>query len=106
MRSGELKHRLAVQDKTMVEDSQRRLTPSWSTSFYIRAKKVQESGSEDAINRAIQGTKVYLLTTRYHPSLSPDQRLIDGDETLEIIDINTVKPRRELLITVRQTSGE
>ncbi len=106
MRSGDLKYRLAVQDKTMIEDEQRRPVPSWSTSFYIRAKKVQQAGREESINRAIQGIKVYLLTVRYHPQLSSTQRLVDGDETLEIIDIDTIKPRRELLITAKSTSGE
>ena len=105
MRSGELKHRLAVQVKTMAENAQRQLVPTWATSFYIRAKVEQLTGGEEHVNRAAEGIKTYDISIWYHNQITRENRLVYGSETLDILDIESVKPLRELKLLARTSKN-
>jgi len=100
MRSGLLRHRVTVQEKSgTTRNSRGKLVPTWSAKYdRIPASVETPTGREFEQIRQLVGTATDIVTIRYYADVTREHRIVFGSRVLTIGHINNVDNRDITLI--------
>lgn len=71
---------------------------SWAQYCQVWGERVLKVGSERSEGDKRTASGVYVYKTRYYTGITPKMRLIDGNETMEIVSVTETKRQLQLQI--------
>lgn len=105
MNPSELRHRIEIQSRTLVDDGSLGKTETWA-KFAVVYAAIWPRSAKEAFNSAqlVQET-THRIRIRYLSGLDSSMRIVFGSRTFEIIGITNPNERGELLdILCRETT--
>jgi SPP1 family predicted phage head-tail adaptor len=108
MRSGELRHRIRIEQPTDTRDSGGGYTRVWTLLDVVRANVTpQDEGSESVEADANTSTRRHVVTLRYRTGVTAAMRVVLNNRTLRIISVVDPEERHEkLVLTCVEKVGE
>lgn len=104
MRSGRLRHRIAIQAVTESRDANTgEVSESWATAATVWGAITPTSGGETWRNLQVQPTTTHVVEIRHYSGLTPRHRLQYDSRTLEIMHVTNVEERgRTMLVQCKE----
>jgi len=104
MRSGELRHRVVIQQATTTHDEYNQPIQTWQDFVTVWAKVEDLSGREYFAAQERESAEVKTrVTIRYRTDVQPNMRVVSGSRTFEIVSV--IEPdgrKRELQLMCRE----
>lgn len=94
MRSGDLRHRITVQVKSLVTDNMGGWTETWATFATVSAAIWPVSAKEQITGAKLEGEVTHRIRIRYLSGLLPSHRVLFGTRYLNIVSIVNVEERK------------
>jgi len=102
MRTGLLRHRIALQSPTVTQDAVGQPTATWATYATVWARHVPQGAAERLLGQQVVSAESAAWSIRYRDDVLVTHRIIDGAKTWEINGITDPDDRgRELLLACK-----
>ncbi|MGI5892088.1 MAG: phage head closure protein [Bacillota bacterium] len=98
MKIGDLRHRVTLQQKTVIEDDLKQHTENWTDIATVWARIEPLSGREYFAARQENTEVTTRITIRYLPGITTDSRVVFGGRVFEVLSAIDPEERCESLI--------
>ncbi|KKL96985.1 hypothetical protein LCGC14_1839000 [marine sediment metagenome] len=103
MQIGRLRHRITIETPTDVLDDFGESTKTWSSIGTVWASVEPLSGQEKFEALQIYPEASHKVRIRYLSGVSPDDHILFGSRTFEIVAVmNQMERNREIILTVKE----
>jgi len=102
MNAGRLNRRITIQSRPMGQDSYGQETGSWTNFATLWADVEPITGNEFFTAAAVGSEINRRIVTRYHAGISASQRILLGDEVLDIEAVMPDRRKTQLEILCKQ----
>ena len=98
MRSGELRHKICIEEKIILRDSYGAEVVTWTPFLYAWAKIEPLTGREYFASKQTQATTSHKITMRYQAGIHPYHRISWADRVFGIDAILNEEEKNQTLI--------
>ncbi len=98
MKIGNLRHRVTLQQKTVIEDDLKQHTENWTDIASVWARIEPLSGREYFAAKQINSEISVRVTIRYLPGITTEARVVFGGRIFEVLSVVNPEERCESLI--------
>jgi SPP1 family predicted phage head-tail adaptor len=97
MRSGDLRHRIAIQTNTPVANSFNEMVDTWTTYATVWAEISPLTGTKYFADKQANSDVSGIVRIRYRSDIVPTMRLLFGTRVFQIVSIIHPKEKRDMV---------
>lgn len=103
MKTGDLRHRITIQENQTVKDAEGITEDNWVDTATVWAAIKPLHGRELLAAQAVQSETTGRIEMRYRPGIKPSQRAVFGGRIFEILAVLNIEERnRELRLLTKE----